>query len=481
MSTENSDNKEKEEDIIKKTLKENLDGKSESELQTRLLQVCQAVDKKITAFKSKKNQELTKLREEHEILLMKYEKKEKERVSLSQALSKSRKESQNLRAKVDTDSQLQDYHFVKGEVFRLTNENNDLKAEVKGLKSSCYKQGKELTKIIDKHDYDNKIAILKQDIAYEKEKVRELEKKCNSQEAQLKSQHETIAKLKAKNIMLKDGSTAGKKVKEVLSPETVEMIEKLEKTIEILQKSKESEFKKDLIAKAKYEKKFKKLVEKCEVLENEIKEKDKENKLHAIKMKDIIRSQSNFNRTRRVKKLPNLNSSTASSKNSNIHSLNGKNYETEPGSGRSRSIDPQRIKLKSKARINTNLKVTLKSSRGLKQGKVVLKNKKHSNFESELQKANAPSIAAIDTNTQQKIMDDAQKNKLMKSLFDDPSPTDLIQTEPDGSNKGVTFAPGTILEKQNHTKANEVPPEDPADDKFENLGGNIEFMDMNVE
>ena len=102
-----------------------------------------------------------------------------------------------------------------------------------------------------------------------------------------------------------------------------------------------------LSEKSKIERRMKKLQEKCDFFEAEVKEKDKENKLHAIKIKDIIRSQSQFHKTKRVKKLPNLNGSTIiKSKKSKLQSLNNTRSDSEPAKGRAKSIEPRRIKIR---------------------------------------------------------------------------------------------------------------------------------------
>lgn len=54
------------------------------------------------------------------------------------------------------------------------------------------------------------MAILKQDVAYGKEQIRDLEQKCNNQEAQLKSQHELIARLQNKAMYYKEVSQGTK-------------------------------------------------------------------------------------------------------------------------------------------------------------------------------------------------------------------------------------------------------------------------------
>ena len=73
-----------------------------------------------------------------------------------------------------------------------------------------------MTKIINDNEYTNKISILKQDVAYSKEKIRELEEKNRAQEAQLKNQFEHIVKLKEKVKTLKsDDNTSEDKVSKV--------------------------------------------------------------------------------------------------------------------------------------------------------------------------------------------------------------------------------------------------------------------------
>lgn len=81
-----------------------------------------------------KNKETETLKAENAALKEILEIKEKEFEKLLNGLSKERKTNNNLMAKVNVDTQLQDYHFVKGELFRLKTENNELKSEVKGLK-----------------------------------------------------------------------------------------------------------------------------------------------------------------------------------------------------------------------------------------------------------------------------------------------------------------------------------------------------------
>ena len=109
--------------------------------------------------------------------------------------------------------------------------------------------------------------------------------------------------------------------------------------------------------KNKYEKKIKTLEDRVNELEGDIKEKDKENKLHAIKIKDIIRSQNDFHKPKKVKKLPNLNGSTIiKSKSPKLFSINQSQSESESKKARNRSIDPQQLRLRTKSKVNTNLK-----------------------------------------------------------------------------------------------------------------------------
>mmetsp|Transcript_24439 Transcript_24439/g.21694 ORF Transcript_24439/g.21694 Transcript_24439/m.21694 type:complete len:259 (+) Transcript_24439:546-1322(+) len=67
------------------------------------------------------------------------------------------------------------------------------------------------------------------------------------------------------------------------------MFEKLQKKYEILVHSKDSNEKKFINLKSNYEKKVKSLHISIQNLENELTEKDKENRLHAMKVKDMMR------------------------------------------------------------------------------------------------------------------------------------------------------------------------------------------------
>jgi hypothetical protein len=53
-----------------------------------------------------------------------------------------------------------------------------------------------LNKIVAENEYETKITRLKQDAAYNKERIRELEDKNRAQEVQLNNQFELIVKLK---------------------------------------------------------------------------------------------------------------------------------------------------------------------------------------------------------------------------------------------------------------------------------------------
>lgn len=68
-------------------------------------------------------------------------------------------------------------------------------------------------------------------------------------------------------------------------------VEKLENENKILKHAKESDGKMIQQMKSKYEKMLQKLQNKVDLLENEIKEKETENKLNAIKLKDVLREQ----------------------------------------------------------------------------------------------------------------------------------------------------------------------------------------------
>ena len=89
---------------------------------------------KFEEFKKTKDKELKQALEEKALAEMKLGKKEKELEIAVNALQKARKENKNLMAKVDVDTQMQDYHHVKGQVCKLQQENSELKNEVKGLK-----------------------------------------------------------------------------------------------------------------------------------------------------------------------------------------------------------------------------------------------------------------------------------------------------------------------------------------------------------
>ena len=107
------------------------------------------------------------------------------------------------------------------------------------------------------------MSILKQDVAYGKEQIRELEQKWNNQEAQLKGQHELIAKLQDKARYYKEVSqgtrTEFNTTKVAQSVEDSQMkILKLEKQLEVIQHSRESEMRKFHSMQAKYEKKWSK-------------------------------------------------------------------------------------------------------------------------------------------------------------------------------------------------------------------------------
>jgi hypothetical protein len=246
-----------------------------------------------------------------------------------------------------------------------------------------------------------------------------------------------------------------------LSTEIVEKIVKLEKQIEILQHAKESDTNKVQHMKYKMEKKIKKLQDKCNFLENDVKEKEKENKLHEIKMKDFIRTQNEFRKSG-IKKLPKLSQSAMDNHKDGkkVGELNSTRYKSD--GSRSISIDPKRVILSSKSRINTNRKGSIKiSSLANKMTKnETLQIKKNSDFEIELNKASQPQIAKISTDSALII-------------------SEANNTEPvNEKSRGVTFAPDTMPQLNTEVPEYLESPLDPKDDKFENLGGDISFINM---
>lgn len=108
---------------------------------------------------------------------------------------------------------------------------------------------------------------------------------------------------------------------------------------------------------------MKKIEERCAKMEEELKEKEKENKLQSMKIKEIIRSSQEVSTQPVGENAPKWNYSTiVSSKKTpvKLDKLNNSVYESEPSS-RSRSIEPQMLRLRAKSKIDTNLKVSQKS------------------------------------------------------------------------------------------------------------------------
>ena len=172
--------------------------------------------------------------------------------------------------------------------------------------------------------------------------------------------------------------------------------------------------------KTKFDKKVEALQEKCDKLENDVKEKEKENKLHALKIKDLVRAQREEITRSMAKKLPDLNSTVdmEAKKLSKLVNLNSSVYESEP-SARSRSIDPKRIKLRAQSKIDTNLKVS--HNKGRVSSKLRRSKKQftsNSNFKDELSKASITKIPVIDTNNKSRVSDAPGKNALLKKIFD---------------------------------------------------------------
>jgi hypothetical protein len=115
--------------------------------------------------------------------------------------------------------------------------------------------------------------------------------------------------------------------------------------------------------KVRVEKKMKKMEDKCAKMEEELKEKEKENKLQSIKMKEIIRSSQEISTQPVSENAPKWNYSTITASKKvpvKLDKLNNSVYESDP-SGRSRSIEPQMLRLRARSKVDTNLKVSKKS------------------------------------------------------------------------------------------------------------------------
>lgn len=201
-------------------------------------------------------------------------------------------------------------------------------------------------------------------------------------------------------------------------------------------------------------------------------------------MKEIIRTQGSFRKSG-IRKLPKLNQSVMSNNKSTIkvEELNSSKYQSDAGA-RSRSIDPKRVKLRSKPRIETIKKSKL-IDRNLQN--VTPKINKSSEFEKEFAEASKTKVSVVTTDTATLISDVPSKNILLKKMFQEmqekdetPSNKDF-ETEPVfDKSKGVTFAPDTeVKHPKTLTPGQNDDSSEGNNDNFENLGGNISFMDMN--
>ena len=147
--------------------------------------------------------------------------------------------------------------------------------------------------------------------------------------------------------------------------------------------------------KVTYERRIKELQEKINTLESDVKEKNKENKLNSIKMKDILR----FHLDSSIKKtvaLPDLNNSLIND-NSNKVSMTPKSSQlSETNSNRrSKSIDPQSIHEETKPKVDSNLLSRLRKVKAPSNNMSTLVNKTETTFENELEKASNAKIATI--------------------------------------------------------------------------------------
>jgi len=170
--------------------------------------------------------------------------------------------------------------------------------------------------------------------------------------------------------------------------------------------------KKAQMMKTKFDKKLKKMENKCSQLENQLKEKEKESKLHSIKMKDIIRSQhDDLHQTSLTDELPQWNYNNKSGKKPLPQRANLTSYESEPNV-RSRSIEPQRIRLRTKSKIDTGLKPGLKTKKiKAKLKKVKIASVVSSSFQQELARASGSRIPSMDISDQKKVADANGKSR----------------------------------------------------------------------
>ena len=230
--------------------------------------------------------------------------------------------------------------------------------------------------------------------------MRELEEKFKNQEIQLKNQFDGIVKLNEKIKVLKEKK--GIKVEDSkqtpkdqpISEEVKEKIEKLEKSIEVLQHSKISEAKAMLFTKIMNERKIKELQEKVAALENEIKEKNKENQLSSIKIKDIIRAKLSINPKKVL--LPELNNSIVNDMNNKVSfPSSGTQNNDSDSNRRSKSIEPLNSRESTKSKVDSNLASRLNRVKAPSKDFNTLINTTETNFESELEKASNAKLATV--------------------------------------------------------------------------------------
>lgn len=176
--------------------------------------------------------------------------------------------------------------------------------------------------------------IMKSELKFLTMKNKQLEEKLKIQEVKSDNQFEHIVKLEEKCKTLKEACKGqipkDKSSSNLKMQELTEVFEKLTKKYGILQHSKETDSKKHLNLKSGYEKKLKTLYDRISQLEGELIEKEKENRLHAMKVKDMNKKIGNEQLQRRMSR---------GSRHSKIR-IRDSAMSGDQNLNRARSIDP---------------------------------------------------------------------------------------------------------------------------------------------
>lgn len=196
------------------------------------------------------------------------------------------------------------------------------------------------TKKPSKHE---KVSILKNEIKFLTSKLKQLEEKLKISEAKENSQFEHIVKLEEKCRNLKESNQPRPASTKKPSEKNTEELKNLERKLQVLAHSKETESKRFSNLKADYERKVKALQDRVEILEAEVKEKEKENRLHAMKVKDVMRKVTDGAGinvvVKQAKELDRMMSRGSRHRKVRMRNTVVQNLESEPNH-RARSIEP---------------------------------------------------------------------------------------------------------------------------------------------